>query len=92
MGLYEVVGVGFAFVIGVVGCRGVALNPDGGQGGASAGGTGTPGDAGTGVGGGTAGTGGSTGGAGTGANGGSGGDGSRGTVTLQLVLPATTSF
>jgi hypothetical protein len=101
--------VGFAFLIGVVGCGGVALSPDGGHGGTSAagaggggagaqgragtsGGAGTTGGAGTGLGGGTAGIGGSRGGAGTGANGGSSGDGGPGIVTLQLVVPATTSF
>lgn len=104
MRLQNVAGVGLAFVICGIGCGGVALSPDGGHGGAGAAGAasggagaqggGTGGGAGTtgGGGSGTAGTGGSSGGAGTGAPGGSGGNGGLGTVTLQLVVPATTSF
>ena len=85
MRLHDVAGFGFAFVIGIVGCGGVALSPDGGHGdtstaGAGAGSAGASGRAGT------------NGGAGTGANGGSGGNGGLGTVTLQLVVPTTTSF
>jgi hypothetical protein len=102
MRLHNVAGFGFAFLIGVVGCGGAVLSPDGGSGGTSMagaggragqqGGAGTNGVAGAGVGGGMAGTGGSNGSAGTGANGGSGGDSGLGTVTLQLVVPAATSF
>ena len=94
-------GFGLAFVIGVVGCGGGALSPDGGQGGnntagAGAGGAGAHGGAGSHGGAGTngsagTGTGGSNGGGGTGANGGSSGGG-LGTVTLQLVVPTSTSF
>ncbi len=75
----------FVLSIGMVGCGGVALSPDGGHGGTSVAGAG-------GGGAGAQGGAGSDGGAGTVASGGSGGGGDLGAVTLQLVVPAATSF
>ena len=74
MRLHDVTGFGFAFVIGVVGCGGIALSPDGGHGGTSAAGAGggaagAQGRAGTNGGAGT------TGGAGTGIGGATAGTG-----------------